>query len=137
MLTLKILAYPQKANKQKTPPPKKTPKRQWFYFLLILIFFKFAKKYSNEIISCWETVVEVEQKAPFSIATTPRYRGGRYSFPWIAPLYSWYIPYIVEVLSKEVSSTILKVFGTTRPRIEHRSPGPLANTLPTGPMSRL
>ena len=33
------------------------------------------------------TVVEGDQKAPFSIATTLRCRGGRYSFPWIAPLY--------------------------------------------------
>ena len=33
------------------------------------------------------TVVEGNQKAPFSIATTPRYRGGCYTFPWIAPLY--------------------------------------------------
>ena len=33
------------------------------------------------------TVVEGGPKAPFSIATTPRCRGGRYSFPWIAPLY--------------------------------------------------
>ena len=33
------------------------------------------------------TLVEGDQKAPFSIATTPRCRGGRYSFPWIAPLY--------------------------------------------------
>ena len=32
------------------------------------------------------TVVEGELKAPFSIATTRRSRGGRYSFPWIAPL---------------------------------------------------
>ena len=37
-----------------------------------------------------ETVVEGNQKAPFSIATTPRCRGGRYSLPWIAPLYPWY-----------------------------------------------
>ena len=28
-----------------------------------------------------------QKKAPFSIATTPRCRGGRYSFPWIAPHY--------------------------------------------------
>ena len=28
------------------------------------------------------TFVEGDQKAPFSIATTPRCRGGRYSFPW-------------------------------------------------------
>ena len=40
------------------------------------------------------------------------------------------------VLSKEVSSTIFKVFGMTRPGIEPRSPSPLANTLPTRPMSR-
>ena len=29
----------------------------------------------------WATVVEIDAKAPFSIATTPRCRGGRYSFP--------------------------------------------------------
>ena len=32
------------------------------------------------------TLVEGDLKAPFSIATTPRCRGGRYSFLWIAPL---------------------------------------------------
>ena len=41
------------------------------------------------------TVVEGDQKAPFSIATTPKWRG-RYYFPWIAPLYSWYVPYVAE-----------------------------------------
>ena len=46
------------------------------------------------------------------------------TLPLIRTLYCW-------VLSKEVSSTIFKVFGMTRPRIEPRSPGPLANTLPT------
>ena len=40
------------------------------------------------------------------------------------------------MLSKEVSSTIFKVFGMMQPGIEPTSPGPLANTLPTGPMSR-
>ena len=39
------------------------------------------------------TVVEGDLKAPFSIATTPRCRGGRFSIPWIAPLYTWSIPY--------------------------------------------
>ena len=34
----------------------------------------------------WPTVDEGDLKAPFSIATTPRCRGGCYSFPWIAPL---------------------------------------------------
>ena len=37
-----------------------------------------------------------DQKAPFSIATTPMCKGGRYSFTWIAPLYPWYVPYIAE-----------------------------------------
>ena len=32
-------------------------------------------------------VVEEDSKAPLSIATTPRSRGGLYSIPWIAPLY--------------------------------------------------
>ena len=42
----------------------------------------------------------------------------------IRTLYGW-------LFSNEVSSTILKVFGMTWPRIEPRSPGPLTNTLPT------
>ena len=33
------------------------------------------------------TIVKGDPKAPFSIATTPRCRGGRSSIPWIAPLY--------------------------------------------------
>ena len=32
-------------------------------------------------------IVNDNQKAPFSIATTPKCRVGCYSFPWIAPLY--------------------------------------------------
>ena len=31
-------------------------------------------------------------KAPISVANTLRFRGGRYSFPWIAPLYPWTSP---------------------------------------------
>ena len=42
------------------------------------------------------SVVEGKPKAPFSIVTTPRCRVGRYSFPWIAPLYPWYVPYNAE-----------------------------------------
>ena len=37
-----------------------------------------------------------DQKAPFSIATTPRCRRWRYSFPRIVPIYLWYVPYIAE-----------------------------------------
>ena len=42
------------------------------------------------------TVVKGNQKAPFSIATKQKCRGGRYSFPWIAPLSPRYVPYIAE-----------------------------------------
>ena len=42
------------------------------------------------------TVVEGNLKAPFLIATTPRCREGRYSFPWIALVYPLYVPYNVE-----------------------------------------
>ena len=54
------------------------------------------------------------------IATTPRCRGGRYTFHLIASFYLWYVPYIAE----EASFTIFKVFGMTRPGIEPRSLGP-------------
>ena len=42
------------------------------------------------------TVVKGESKAPFSVATRTRCRGGRHSFPRIAPLYPWYVPYNAE-----------------------------------------
>ena len=41
------------------------------------------------------------------------------------------------MLSKEVSSTIFKVFGMTRPGIEPQSPRTLANTLPIRPMNQI
>ena len=40
--------------------------------------------------------LEGDSKAPFSIATTPRCRGGRNSFPRIAPFYLWSLPYNAE-----------------------------------------
>ena len=44
------------------------------------------------------------------------------TLPLIGALLCW-------VLSKEPSSNIFRVFGKTRPGIEPRSPGPIANTL--------
>ena len=49
------------------------------------------------------------------------------AFSLIRIVYCW-------VLSKDISSTIFKVFGVTRPGIEPWSLGPLVNTLPSGPM---
>ena len=45
------------------------------------------KKIKNKKIVKLATVVEDDPKAPFSIATTLKCKRGRYSFPWIAPLY--------------------------------------------------
>ena len=69
----------------------------WSYICLLTVIIK--KKLA--------TVVEGDQKAPFSIATTPSCRGERYSFPWIAPVYPWYVRILYcWMLSKELSSTI-------------------------------
>ena len=46
-----------------------------FLFIYIYIYIKLA------------TVVKGDPKASFSKATTPRCRGRRHSFSWIAPLY--------------------------------------------------
>ena len=74
--------------------------------------------------------VEDDQKAPFSVATKPRCRRGRYSFPWIAYLI------LLSVKQGGIKYHVFKVFGMTQPGIEPRSPGPLANTPPTRPISR-
>ena len=58
-----------------------------------MIIITYLKQYKQVKLS---TVVEGDQKAPFSVATTPSCREGCYSFPWIAPFYPWYVPYIAE-----------------------------------------
>ena len=83
------------------------------------------------------TIVESDSKVVISITITPKNKGGRYSFPWIAPLYPWYVPYNeCWVLSKVASSTIFWVFIMTWPGIELRSTGPLPSTLTSRPMSQ-
>ena len=47
------------------------------------------------------TLVEGDPKANFSIATTPKWRGERYLFPWIAPLYL--DPYLIMLSVKQGS----------------------------------
>ena len=42
------------------------------------------------------TLIEGDPKAPFSISTTMRGRGGRYSIPWISPPYPRSLPYNAE-----------------------------------------
>ena len=83
------------------------------------------------------TVVEVDHKAPFFNSYYTNVLGRVLllsldcsNLPLMLTLYCW-------VLSKEVSRTILKVFGMTRPGTEPRSPRPLAGALPTRSNQRL
>ena len=61
------------------------------YSLQRIIIVSYLKPYKS-----LATVVKGNPKASFSIATTQMCRVGRYSFPWIAPLYPWYVLYIAE-----------------------------------------
>ena len=54
--------------------------------------------------------------APFSTATTPKYRGGCFSIPWLLHF----------TLDHYLISAIFSI-GMTRPGMEHRYSGPLAN----------
>ena len=74
------------------------------------------------------TIVEGNPKSPFTIATTPRCRGGRYSFPgW---LYFTLDPHLIMLSVKQggIKYHFLSLWYD-------RSPGPLANTLTARPMS--
>ena len=81
------------------------------------------------------TVDKSDPKASFSIAAPPRWSGGRNSFFLDGSTYHWSEPYYA-VLSNEASSTMFWVFGMTRPEIEPRPSGPLANTLIIIPLGR-
>ena len=63
----------------------KTKGRWWWCMASI-----HKKKKNNSDLEIYIDISKVGEgdlKAPFSIATTLRYTGGCYSFPWIAPLY--------------------------------------------------
>ena len=79
------------------------------------------------------TVVEGDLKAPFSIATKSRCRGGHYFLPRIPPLYPWYVSSNAECWTRKYQ---VPFFGMTRPRTEPWCPRPLVKTLPTRPINR-
>ena len=69
------------------------------------------------------TVVEDDPRAPFSIASTPKCRAGRNSFPWIAPL--TFDMYLIMLSVKQGGiNNHFCVFDMTQPGIEPRSPWP-------------
>ena len=81
------------------------------------------------------TVIEGDPKAPFSVATTPRCKGGRYSFSSMAPLIV--DPYLIMLSVKEeiTKYDFLCVWYNTT-WTESQFSGSLENTLPTRQMSR-
>ena len=81
----------------------------WNYIIFLLMFSKFPNLEMNFQFGKQEKIcmsklgkvklvilVKGDPKAPFSIATTPRCRGGHYSISWITPLYPWSLPYSAE-----------------------------------------
>ena len=106
--------------------------------LYILLYQKKKKRFTFQYIKLSRVSDRSrgQPEAPFSIATTPRCRGERYSFTLMALLYPWYLPYNT-VLSKAASSTIFWVFGMIWPGMEPWSPELLVNTLLTWSMGWL
>ena len=51
-----------------------------------------------------------DPKAPFTIATTPRCRGGCYAFPWIALLYPWSVPIMLCVKQGGIKYHLLSLW---------------------------
>ena len=105
-------------------------------FLRIFLLFKF----SNSRVKKLATIVEGDPKAPFSIATTLRCRGGRYSFPWIAPLFHGLLHFSLDMclIILSVNQGSIKYYFLClwyNFRIEPRSPGPLVNILNVMPVS--
>ena len=81
------------------------------------------------------TAVKGDTKDPFSIATTPMYKGERYSFPGL--LHFTLGPYLMMLSFKQCNIEYhFWVFCTTRPGIEPRSPRSLPNTLLIRPIIR-
>ena len=83
---------------------------EWFYSIHIKVKVKLA------------TLVESYPKAPFSIPTTPRYRGRLYSFPWIIPLYPWSLPYNAECQSRWYQVPFLSLCYDSKPSLSDHWP---------------
>ena len=67
-----------------------------FFLLILLVCILCIEKVKCSSMYKLATSVEDDPKSLFSIATTPNCRTGRNSFPWIAPLYPWSLPYNAE-----------------------------------------
>ena len=59
----------------------------WFYGISTIVGLFNTKIHFYTYKVKLASLVEGDPKASFSITTTPRCRGGRYYFSWIAPLY--------------------------------------------------
>ena len=95
------------------------------YMYVCVCVFEYVCIYSKVKLA---TLLADVSKAPFSVATTPRCRGGRYSFPGL--LLFTLNPYFVMLSVKQggIKYHFLD-FGMTPPGIEARSRRPLAKSL--------
>ena len=63
------------------------------------------------------TTVECNPKAPFSIVTTPRCKGGCYTIFWITQFYSWSLPYNGELALIDLTGNFHKLHGSLKDRV--------------------
>ena len=80
------------------------------------------------------TIIKGNLKAPFSIATTPKCKGGYCSFLWIVPYTLDLYLIMLNVKQGNIKYHFFWVFCMTWPVIESRSSGSLANTIPIWPL---
>ena len=72
---------------------------QQYIYIRIYKYFKSMNAPYDDI--CWQPYMREDPKAPFSIATTPRSRGGCYSIARTVPLYPWSSLYSAECLARQ------------------------------------
>ena len=103
----------------------------FFFSFFQTKFISIARKQLIWMISWWKTKTKFYRLRVSKVGNNSqgrpegslfnRCRGGRYTFALIASLYPWYIPHIAECQAKRYQVPFLKIFGMTRPGIEHIS----------------
>ena len=85
----------------------------------------------------WPTVVEGDPKAPFSIATIPKCKGGRNSFHWIPPLTLDQYLIMLNVKQRSIAYHFLSLWTPlslfTRKHSKHYFKGPVVPIKSLGP----
>ena len=134
--TLSLIHYPEQNEYPVAAQSLTDPSRKFDSFRIWALSHENISISTDLYIVTWATVVVRDPKVLFSLATTPRCRGGRYSFPWIVPLYPLSVPHNANTRRHQILFFIFLfiylfiywVFGMSRSGIELLSSGQLANT---------